>query len=103
MKGLSDAIPSEDIKEIGDAVRSLEKLHKRVLDQIAHFTSKEEMEERQAKAEKEAEERANALNPENMTDEKILASLTAFADEVEQQLIEFDVQTLDADLFESLS
>ena len=53
MQGLNEAIPSEDAKEIGDAVRALEKQNKKVDDQILSFTSEKEIEERQAKVEEE--------------------------------------------------
>lgn len=46
MVGLNEAIPSEDVVEIGPAVRLLEKYHKKVEDQIMSFTTDKEIEER---------------------------------------------------------
>lgn len=36
---LNEAIPSDDVEEIGPVVRKLEKLHKKIDDQIMTYTT----------------------------------------------------------------
>ena len=78
MVGLNEAIPSEDVVELGPAVRLLEKYHKKVEDQIMSFTTDKEIEERQAKLEEDLK-KAQEGPAEVPSDDKILAELERFA------------------------